>query len=598
MATNTTFVNSDNTASNTTIVQFNHASQLPIKLAGSHNFTTWKAQVSMLMHGHNLFGHLDGTLAAPPTTLTENNQSTPNPAYQIWFRQDQLVQNAILAWVEPTLKYIVAIAPSAHKAWTSLHTAFANKSQTRIISLQDQLACITKDSRPVTDYLRGIRSIADELATAGAAITNVQLIVRILQGLDQGKDNNSTHHSSPLNLDLPQPIVWVPPPRSSPIPFIARRAPFSESGNFPNSSPFSSRFVLPEISSHESRPPSVPSPSQSAIPAAPIPTSSTPTSAPDNRLLVYSDFDWAGDPTDRTSTTGYVTYLGSTPISWCSKKQRSVSQSSTEAEYCAVAAALAETNWLTNLLRELRFPLKAIPRILCDNVGTTYICENPVFHSKMKHIAIDFHFVCDQVQRKEVEVKHLHSADQVADVLTKPLARASFRRVLDKLGVANIHTNLRGRYSASTINSFMIVAKLPLARYSKTEKRVSSVRTKSMKFHNVSMPYFSQCPYLIYKTFAIRQLRFNPITLPSALQETPYHVQGVEELLALLGRDHKASQEVFSRLAFHSRRAPTSSEEAEATWGEEKVLATIVGSICGGCIDDAAILVVVVGNRL
>ncbi|KAK3004627.1 hypothetical protein RJ639_019504 [Escallonia herrerae] len=165
----------------------------------------------------------------------------------------------------------------------------------------------------------------------------------------------------------------------------------------------------------------------------------------DNRLLVYSDSDWAGDPTDRTSTTGYVTYLGSTPISWCSKKQRSVSRSSTEAKYRAVAAALAETNWLTNLLRELRFPLKAIPRILCDNVGTTYICENPVFHSKMKHIAIDFHFVRDQVQRKEVEVKHLHSADQVADVLTKPLPRASFSRMFDKLGVTDIHTNLRGR---------------------------------------------------------------------------------------------------------------------------------------------------------
>ncbi|KAK3001294.1 hypothetical protein RJ639_021968 [Escallonia herrerae] len=138
MATNTTFVNSDNTASNTTILQFNPASQLPIKLAGSHNFTTWKAQ---------------------------------------------LVQNAIQASVEPTLASTVAIAPSAHKAWTSLHTAFANKSQTQIISLQDQLARITKDSRPVTDYLLDIRSIADELATAGAAITNVQLIVRILQGL-------------------------------------------------------------------------------------------------------------------------------------------------------------------------------------------------------------------------------------------------------------------------------------------------------------------------------------------------------------------------------------------------------------------------------
>ncbi|KAM3343523.1 secreted RxLR effector protein like [Capsicum galapagoense] len=74
-----------------------------------------------------------------------------------------------------------------------------------------------------------------------------------------------------------------------------------------------------------------------------------------NRLMVYSDSDWAGDPIDRTSTTGYVIYLGSTPVSWSSKKQRSVSRSSTEAEYRAVAAALAETKWITNLLRGLRF---------------------------------------------------------------------------------------------------------------------------------------------------------------------------------------------------------------------------------------------------
>ncbi|KAM3396367.1 hypothetical protein P3S68_005373 [Capsicum galapagoense] len=184
MATKTTIVNAHNTASSTNIVQFNPASQLPIKLAGNHNFTTWKAQVSMLMHRHNIFGHLDGTIAAPPTTLTENNGSTPNPAYINWFRQDQLVQNTILASVEPTLASIVATAQTANKAWASLHTAFANKSHTRLISLQDQLARITKDSRPVTDYLRDIWSTADELAIGGAPITDVQLTVRILQGLD------------------------------------------------------------------------------------------------------------------------------------------------------------------------------------------------------------------------------------------------------------------------------------------------------------------------------------------------------------------------------------------------------------------------------
>ncbi|KAJ8766588.1 hypothetical protein K2173_023835 [Erythroxylum novogranatense] len=73
------------------------------------------------------------------------------------------------------------------------------------------------------------------------------------------------------------------------------------------------------------------------------------------QLLAYSDSDWAGDPNDRTSTTGFIVYLGSTPISWSSKKQRSVSRSSTEAEYRAVAAAVSEINWIQNLLSELHF---------------------------------------------------------------------------------------------------------------------------------------------------------------------------------------------------------------------------------------------------
>ncbi|OIS98988.1 retrovirus-related pol polyprotein from transposon tnt 1-94, partial [Nicotiana attenuata] len=138
---------------------------------------------------------------------------------------------------------------------------------------------------------------------------------------------------------------------------------------------------------------------------------------------------------DRTSTTGYAVYLGSSPISWSSKKQRSVSRSSTEAEYRAVAATVSETNWLRSLLNELHFRISATPQIFCDNVSTTYICANPVYHSRMKHIAIDFHFVREQVQNKEIEVQHLHSADQVADILTKPLPRASFVKQFSKLGV-------------------------------------------------------------------------------------------------------------------------------------------------------------------
>ncbi|KAH0743784.1 hypothetical protein KY290_031777 [Solanum tuberosum] len=154
---------------------------------------------------------------------------------------------------------------------------------------------------------------------------------------------------------------------------------------------------------------------------------------PTDRLPAYADSDWAGNPQDRTSTTGYVVYLGNSPVFWSSKKQKSVSRSSTEAEYRVVATVVSEVNWLTNLLRELHKSMFASPTIFCDNVSTTYSCANPVFHNRMKHVAIDFHFVREQVQHKALEVRHLHSADQVVDVLTKPLPRIAFQRHFHKL---------------------------------------------------------------------------------------------------------------------------------------------------------------------
>ncbi|KAL8156325.1 hypothetical protein AgCh_001427 [Apium graveolens] len=80
-------------------------------------------------------------------------------------------------------------------------------------------------------------------------------------------------------------------------------------------------------------------------------------------------------------------------------------RSSTEAEYRAVASAVAETNWLSNLLFELKCPLQSAPDVFCDNVGTTYLCRNPVFHSRMKHIALDFHIVREQVSAKQLSGK-------------------------------------------------------------------------------------------------------------------------------------------------------------------------------------------------
>lgn len=86
MAPNSTVVNADTTATNIVIVQFNPAFQLLIKLVGNHNFTSWKVWMSFLMHGHNLFVHIDGRNVAPLISLTGYNKITLNTPYMNWFR--------------------------------------------------------------------------------------------------------------------------------------------------------------------------------------------------------------------------------------------------------------------------------------------------------------------------------------------------------------------------------------------------------------------------------------------------------------------------------------------------------------------------------
>lgn len=155
-------------------------------------------------------------------------------------------------------------------------------------------------------------------------------------------------------------------------------------------------------------------------------------------LHAFSDADWAGDTDDYVSTNGYVIYIGSNPISWSSKKQRGVSRSSTEAEYRAVANTASEVRWLCSLLSELRIDLRAAPVIYCDNIGATYLCANPVFHSRMKHIALDYHFVRNQIQSGMLRVSHVSTTEQLADTMTKPLPRSSFQRASSKIGVKQL----------------------------------------------------------------------------------------------------------------------------------------------------------------
>jgi hypothetical protein len=115
-------------------------------------------------------------------------------------------------------------------------------------------------------------------------------------------------------------------------------------------------------------------------------------------LIGYSDADWAGCKIDTKSTSGTCQFLGRSLVSWDSKKQNSVALSTAEAEYIAIGHCCAQLLWMRQTLRDYGYKLSKVP-LLCDNESAIRMADNPVEHSRTKHIDIRYHFLRDHQQR-------------------------------------------------------------------------------------------------------------------------------------------------------------------------------------------------------
>lgn len=124
---------------------------------------------------------------------------------------------------------------------------------------------------------------------------------------------------------------------------------------------------------------------------------------------------------DRKSIGGFAVFLGTNLLSWSARKQPTVSRSSNEAEYKAIANATVEVMWIQTLLHEIGVESPNATKLWCDNLGTTYLSSNHVFHARKKHIEVDYHFMRDRVEQKCLKIDFVSSKDQVDDGFTKTL---------------------------------------------------------------------------------------------------------------------------------------------------------------------------------
>lgn len=171
-------------------------------------------------------------------------------------------------------------------------------------------------------------------------------------------------------------------------------------------------------------------------------------------IVAYSDSDWAGCKDTRRSTGGFCAMLGSNIISWSAKRQPTVSRSSTEAEYRALATTASELTWISFVLRDLGVSQSKSALLRCDNLSAVHLSANHVFHNRSKHIETDYHYVRERVALGVLEIQHVPAASQLADIFTKSLPRHAFQRLRHKLNIGAPPTiNLRGDLSQQTTTS-------------------------------------------------------------------------------------------------------------------------------------------------
>ncbi|GJR93978.1 retrovirus-related pol polyprotein from transposon TNT 1-94 [Tanacetum coccineum] len=151
-------------------------------------------------------------------------------------------------------------------------------------------------------------------------------------------------------------------------------------------------------------------------------------------IIVYADFNHAGDYVDHKSTSGICTFVGCCLTSWFSKKQTALAISTIEAKYVSAKKACQQALWMKQALIDYDVRLDDVP-IMCDNKGAIDLSKNPVQHSHPKHIKIRHHFLRDNVRKGHISIKKVPSVNNIADILTKPLKRESFNYLRLGLGM-------------------------------------------------------------------------------------------------------------------------------------------------------------------
>ena len=150
------------------------------------------------------------------------------------------------------------------------------------------------------------------------------------------------------------------------------------------------------------------------------------------RLSVYVDADWGSNVDDRKSISGYIIYLGNTPIVWKARSQKGKpATSSCEAEYISLSSVINEIVWIIAFFKELGFNIPLPVAVYCDNRSANDLAYNPVHHDRTKHIDISYHRIREFILDGTIQIHHVRSENNPADLFTKCVSPTVFKRLIN-----------------------------------------------------------------------------------------------------------------------------------------------------------------------
>ncbi|XP_039968988.1 secreted RxLR effector protein 161-like [Bactrocera tryoni] len=155
-------------------------------------------------------------------------------------------------------------------------------------------------------------------------------------------------------------------------------------------------------------------------------------------IVGFCDADWGSDLVARRSTTGYIFKLQGAPISWSTRRQRTVALSSTEAEFMAMTAAIQEATWLQRLQDELTPEASTVMDLHCDNKSAIHVALNNTYSPRTKHVDIKGKFIRQKIESGKIRLCYTPTNNMLADILTKGVPKVKHLNIAKAIGLSNI----------------------------------------------------------------------------------------------------------------------------------------------------------------